>query len=102
MLRRRGFFGLAAALLAAPAVVQAKSIMPVRCLDVSSFYPTVGYRGMESFDAAAFYCPYIPLQYGEVTREVVTIDPSRRTLSPQWVRELTQMPSVRIRTRYDG
>lgn len=100
MLRRRGFFGLAAALLAAPSVVQPKSIMPVRCLDVSSFYPTMGYRGMESSDAAAFYCPYIPIQIFE--REFERLQVSNPTIPPRWVRELTQMPSVRFRTRYDG
>jgi hypothetical protein len=56
-MNRRGFLKGVAALFAAPAIIKTTGlIMPVRNHNI------MPYKGRISFDAACFYCPYIPLQ----------------------------------------
>lgn len=96
MLRRRGFFGLAAGLLMAPSVVKASSIMPVRVLGPE--YPIVGYKGRE-FDAAAFYAPYVPLTTTGVEAGSAFYNTTTRTM---YFSDGTEWKPALFRTRYDN
>jgi hypothetical protein len=52
--------------------------MPVKALKVIPTPPLLGYRGNTPFDAAAFYCPYIPLTCYSPGLEPLFNEPYRR------------------------
>ncbi len=58
---RRGFLTGLASLIAAPAIIKATSLMPISVPKSDLILP---YTGKTIWDATAFYCPYVPLQFG--------------------------------------
>jgi hypothetical protein len=103
LLHRRGFLGVLAGLVAAPAIVKADAIMKIKPIDpvidgvfewgpwvngaqyhpeidawVNDGYTLAPYKGKTVMDAGMFYCPYVPLQM------VRAVD---HPLAPDWTPE---------------